>query len=213
MLAAFAMCAIAVPAHAAGDPHVQVELLNTIKTKKAKVGDKVKVNVTAGTELPDGRRLSAATLIVGQVREVQADSDGKSWVSISFDHPDMDGKKSDLVFAVRGAMLPGGPATAKSLDTIAPSEVPHEGPMQGRAQTVQDSAETQTRAPATSSKAAPVVESKYIAAKAGTVIGMPGVSLIVDDDGKLPSKFQSSSPNLELHSGLQLMLTVISPAK
>jgi hypothetical protein len=45
-----------------------------------------------------------------------------------------------------------------------------------------------------------------VAAQAGAVIGMPGVTLQVDDSPQHASKFESSGKDLQLNKGLQLML-------
>jgi hypothetical protein len=45
-----------------------------------------------------------------------------------------------------------------------------------------------------------------VAAQAGAVIGMPGVTLQVDDSPQHASKFESSAKDLQLNKGLQLML-------
>jgi hypothetical protein len=47
-----------------------------------------------------------------------------------------------------------------------------------------------------------------VAAQAGSVIGMPGVTLQVDDSPRHTSKFESSGKDLQLKQGLQLMLAV-----
>ena len=47
-----------------------------------------------------------------------------------------------------------------------------------------------------------------VAAQAGAVIGMPGVTLQVDDSAQHASKFASSGKDLQLKQGLQFMLGV-----
>jgi hypothetical protein len=47
-----------------------------------------------------------------------------------------------------------------------------------------------------------------VAAQAGAVIGMPGVTLQVDDSAQHASKFASSGKELQLKQGLQFMLGV-----
>jgi hypothetical protein len=49
---------------------------------------------------------------------------------------------------------------------------------------------------------------KDTAAQAGSVIGMPGVTLQVDDSTAHASKFESSGKKFQLKQGLQLMLAV-----
>lgn len=49
---------------------------------------------------------------------------------------------------------------------------------------------------------------KFQVAQAGQVIGMPGVTLQVDDSPQHASKFDSAGKDLQLNKGLQLMLAV-----
>jgi hypothetical protein len=51
-----------------------------------------------------------------------------------------------------------------------------------------------------------------VAAQAGSVIGMPDVTLQVDDSPQHASKFESSGKELQLKQGLQFMLAVVGPA-
>jgi hypothetical protein len=214
---ALLMSAFAIwPVSAQSDvPHVQVELLSNVKTKKAKVGDKIKAKTASPLTLSDGTAVPVATPVNGQVREVEADSGGKSSVVISFDQVEIDGKKRTVPFLIRAAMLAGGgSAPAQDGNAISPAEVHRERPMAGRSPTVQDASDVQIHAPsARSTPDQPAHSGPYMAAQTGSVIGMPGVVLQVDEDGGHPSKFISASPNLELKSGLQLMLVVPAPAK
>jgi len=47
-----------------------------------------------------------------------------------------------------------------------------------------------------------------VAAETGSVIGMPGVTLKVDDSPQHAGRFQTTGKDLQLKSGLQLMLAV-----
>jgi hypothetical protein len=193
--------------------HVQVELVSGVKTKKAKVGDKVKAKTASPLILPDGTAVPATSPITGTIREVTADSGGKSSVSISFDQVEVFGKKVPAAFFVQAAMVAGGSAAQpRDPATISPSDVPHDRPMAGRRQTVQDSADVQSKAPSTPAEPGAPAPSGATAAQTGSVIGMPGVTLQVDEDGGKPTRFESTAPNLELKPGLQLMLTLIPPA-
>jgi len=193
--------------------HVQVELVAAVKTKKAKVGDKVKGKTSSPLILPDGTAVPVTSSITGTIREVTADSGGKSSVSISFDQVEIFGKKVPAAFFVQAAMMPGGPAAApRDPATITPSDVPHDHAMAGRRQTVQDSADVQSKAPSTPAEPGAPAPSGATAAHTGSVIGMPDLTLQVDEDGRQPTKFESNAPNLELKPGLQLMLTLIPPA-
>ena len=192
--------------------HVQVELVSAVKAKKAKVGDKVKARTASPLILPDGTAVPVSSPITGSIREVAADSGGKSSVSISFDQVEIFGKKVPAEFFVQAAMMPSGPAgQPRDPATIAPSDVPHDRPMAGRPQTVQDSAEVQSKAPSTASEPAAPASSGAHAAHSGSVIGITGVTLLVDEDGRRPTIFESNAPNLELKPGLQLMLTLSTP--
>jgi len=46
-------------------------------------------------------------------------------------------------------------------------------------------------------------------AQSGLVIGMPGIALEIDESPQHGSKFVSSGKELQLKSGLQLMLGVV----
>jgi hypothetical protein len=54
----------------------------------------------------------------------------------------------------------------------------------------------------------PAKPSQDTAGQAGSVIGMPGVTLQVDDSPQHASKFESSNKKFQLKQGLQLMLAV-----
>jgi len=133
---------------------VQVELLNTIKTKKAKVGDKVKAKAVADALLVNGPKIAAGDEFLGQVRAVDENS-----LAISFDQVTLNGKKTPLALSIRAAMMPGA----------TPQE---EG----------------------------------VTAEAGAVIGLPGVTLHIDETPQHASKFQSSAKDFQLKQGLFLML-------
>ena len=148
------------PAQAPGK-FVQVELENTIKTKKAKVGDKVKAKALGDAVLINGPRIATGDEFLGQIQSVEPNS-----VAISFDQVTVKGKKTPLPLSIRAAMMP----------TASPSE--REG----------------------------------VVAEAGAVIGVPGVTLHVDDTPQHASKFESSGKDLQLKQGLLLMLGTPEPA-
>ncbi len=194
--------------------HVQAELASGIKTKKAKLGDRVKAKTASPLILADGTAVPVSSPILGTVREVTSDSEGRSSVSISFDQVEIFGKKVPAAFFVQAAMMPGGPQReARDPATIAPPDVPHDRPMAGRRQTVQDSAEVQSRAPSSPAAPVPPAPSGATAAHTGSVIGVPGMTLQVDEEGRRPTKFELNAPNLELKPGLQLMLTLLPEPK
>jgi hypothetical protein len=78
-----------------------------------------------------------------------------------------------------------------------------------------------TPVPVTTQQAAPnarpdsggvVQPGRPVAAQAGSMIGMPDVTLQVDDSPQHASKFESSGKELQLRQGLQFMLAVVAPA-
>ncbi len=134
---------------------VQVQLENTIKSKKAKVGDKVKAKAIADAALANGPKIAAGDEFLGHVRAVEPDS-----LAISFDEVTVKGKRTPLALSIRAAMMPGASAS----------------------------------------------EREGAVAESGAVIGMPGVTLHIDDTPQHASKFQSTGKDLQLKEGLNLML-------
>lgn len=164
-LAALAAAAIACAALASAQApsrFLQVQLDNTIKTKKAKVGDKVRAKALADTVLVNGLKVSEGDEILGQVQSVDSTS-----VAISFDQVLLGTKKKPLALSIRAAMAP---PTTQSNDRAG------------------------------------------VVAKAGDVVGVPGLTLQVDDSPRHASKFQSSTPDFELKHGLLLMLGLVEAA-
>lgn len=202
---AAALCAMPL-GFAQGSKHfIQVELLKTIKVKKAKVGDVVKARAVQAVVLPGGVTIPEGTMIEGEVHAV----DEKS-LAISFDQADIKGKTTALKLSIRGAMMPGE-APMRSGDSSAPmaTSTPGNRPMQGAPTSVgertKDAAQTTTGSSAP--ETGPV---RAVAAQTGTVIGMPGVTLEVDEGPQHASKFTTSGDKeLQLKSGLQLMLAVV----
>ena len=88
---------------AQGSKHfVQVELVKTIKVKKAKVGDVVKARAGQAIVLPGGITIPEGSMIEGEVRAV----DEKS-IAISFDEAEIKGKTTPVKLSIRGAMMLG----------------------------------------------------------------------------------------------------------
>jgi len=151
-------------AFAQGSKHfIQVELLKTIRVKKAKVGDVVKARAVQGVVLPGGITIPEGTTLEGAVRAV----DEKS-LAISFDEAEINGKTTPVKLSIRAAVMP------------------------------EQASFSGGRPPSSA------------AGQTGTVIGMPGVTLEVDEGPRHASKFKTSSDKeLQLKSGLQLMLAVV----
>jgi len=184
---------------------VQVELLKTIKGKKAKAGDAVKARAVQAVVLPGGVTIPEGATLIGEVRSV----DEKS-IAISFDEAAIKGKTTPVKLSIRGAMMPGE-APMRSGDSSAPmaASTPGNRPMQGGPTSLGE--RTKSAAETTSGSSAPVPGPvQGITVQTGTVIGMPGVTLEVDEGPQHASKFVTSGDKeLQLKSGLQLMLAVV----
>jgi len=193
------LCGLQVASAQGSKQFIQAELLKTIKAKKAKVGDVVKARPVQAVTLPNGFTIPDDATLLGQVRAV----DEKS-LAISFDQVEIKGKTTPVKLSIRSAMMPNqegaaarpGDAT-RSLDAATPGDRPIRGgvPRAGKV--------TESEPPSATQPGAAV------AAHTGAVIGMPGVTLDVDEGPQRASKFVSADKELQLKSGLQLMLAVV----
>lgn len=178
---------------------LQAELLKTIKAKKAKVGDVVKARATQALILSGGVTVPEGSTILGELQAV----DEKS-LAISFDQAEVKGKAIPVKFSIVSAMLPGetaGPGRAGGESTSPDDATPGNRPIRGgvpHPKTVTEEAPE-----------GPTIPGRAVAGHTGLVIGMPGVTLEVDDGPKRASKFVSADKELQLKSGLQLMLSVV----
>jgi len=199
------VCALPLALAQGAKVFVQVELLKTIKGKKAKVGDAVKARAAQAVALPGGLTILQGATLVGEVRS----ADEKS-IAISFDEAEINGKKTPVKLSIRGAMMPGE-APMRSGESSAPvaGSTPGNRPMQGGPTSLGE--RTKSAAETTTGSSAPVTgPGQGITVQTGTVIGMPGVTLEVDEGPQRASKFVTSGDKeLQLKSGLQLMLAVV----
>jgi hypothetical protein len=193
------LCGLQVASAQGSKQFVQAELLKTVKAKKAKVGDVVKARAVQAVILPNGFTIPEDSTLLGEVRAV----DEKS-LAISFDRAEIKGKTTSVKLSIRSAMMPGQAAAAtriddesSSLDAATPGNRPIRGgpPPPGK-----------VTATASQSSANP---GSGVAAHSGSVIGMPGVTLEVDEGPQRASKFVSADKELQLKSGLQFMLAVV----
>jgi hypothetical protein len=185
---------------------VQAELLKTIKAKSAKVGDPVRARAVSAVLLPGGVAISEGTILIGEVRA--ADSNA---LSISFDQAELSGKKTPLSLSIRAALMPGGPQKSTGRNASVDAAAPDVHPMKGGPATSVASA-TQNATPTASPDSGGVVQpGRPVAAQAGSVIGLPDVTLQVDDSPQHASKFESSGKELQLKQGMQFMLAVVEP--
>jgi hypothetical protein len=140
----------------------------------------------------------------GEVRAADPNS-----LSISFEQVELSGKKTPLSLSIRAAMMPGGPQKSSGDAGNSPLDAatPNAHPIKGG--TAQLSDKTQNAAQNAATGSGEVSQpGRAVAAQTGSVIGMPGVTLQVDDSPQHASKFESSGKELQLKQGLQLMLAV-----
>ena len=206
------ICALAVTlcasqaTSAQGAKHfLQVELVKTIKAKKAKAGDVVKARAVQALVLAGGVTIPQGSTIVGEVRSV----DEKS-IAISFDQAEIKGTTVPVKLSIRGAMMPGA-APMREGGSSAPvaSSTPASQPMHGAAQATGNRTAAAVPVPAGGASEPISQPGHAVAAQTGSVIGMPGVTLEVDEGPQHASKFTTADKELQLKSGLQLMLAVV----
>ena len=197
---------------------VQVELTRAVKTKKAKVGDLVTAQTVTPLILANGTAVPVGSKVLGHVRRVEAEAvdTHSSWLAISFEQVEVKTGQTLLLKLIIQAAMAAQPtgATQQSNGVASPSGgVLPDHPLQGHASSLGgvgggDTAElAQDSVTGRSGKGS--TEPKEKAAHTGSVVGVPGVNLQVADAAPYASTFQSSKKNLQLDSGLQLMLLVI----
>jgi hypothetical protein len=190
------LCASQVAFAQGSKQFIQAELLKTIKAKKAKVGDVVKARAVQAAILPGGVTIPEGSTLVGEVRSANENS-----LTISFDQAQVKGKDVPVKLSIRGAMMPG---EAPSLPGGGSSSV-ESGTRGGRPM---HGASAPAELPANSPSEG-LTPGRNVAGQTGAVIGMAGVTLEVDEGPQHASKFASSEKELQLKSGLQLMLAVV----
>lgn len=183
---------------------LQAELVKTIKAKNAKVGDPVKARAVNALLLPGGVTIPEGTILLGELRAADPNS-----LSISFEQAELSGKKTPLSLSIRAAMMPGAPqkSSGDAGNTSLDVPTPNAHPIKGGTAQLSDKTKNAAQNAATDSGGVSQ-PGRVVAAQAGSVIGMPGVTLQVDDSPQHASKFESSGKELQLKQGLQLMLAV-----
>jgi len=200
----------------ASTPRVQASLLNTVKASKAKPNEAITAQTVTPLTLKDGTVIPAGSTLLGHVLKTEADSADQHASSITIKFDSVRVKKKEQIpvnFSVVSAMAPPTAGAAQGNKVVAPSEgpLPADHPLNGQAYNViQD---TTTLASTTHghsgiSGADSSGPGKSTTAHTGSVIGMPGVSLQIDDGPEAETTFVSTKKNLQLDSGLQLMLVV-----
>ena len=182
----------------------QAELLKTIQARKANVGDVIKARAVQALILRGGPTIPEGALLLGKVRAA-----GENFLAISFDEVKLSKKTTPLKLSIRAAMMPGGPQVAR--DTGSP--LPEVSSSPGRAIPGGDfdhrAASASSRQPAATGMAPTEVSQpgRNVAGQTGSVIGMPGVTLQVDEGPEHASRF-SADKELQLKGGLQFMLAM-----
>jgi hypothetical protein len=184
---------------------VQVELENNINAKRAKPGSKVKAKTVSPLTLANGKVIPLASEIYGRVTEVTNDAGGSS-LAIAFDQLEIRNKKIPLEFSIRAALGPG-PGSDNMPGGVRPDDVA-EPKICGGIRDLGQTTATPTPYGAIS-KTRITDDSGQVVASDGSVVGMPGVTLQVDDGPRHTSNFTSRSRNLQLNEGLDLMLALV----
>ncbi len=187
--------------------HVQAQLLNGLKTAKAKANDAVRAQTMTPLALADGKVIPVGSTLSGHVVKVEADSPDGHTSSIAITFESVELKKHEtlpLKLSIASAMAstPAGMGSnsyqtaSRSADGVTDSHA-----LDGHAYSAKDnSTNIETKAGGT--------QGTPTAAHSGSVIGLPGVTLLVDDGPNGVSTFLSAKKNLQLDSGLQMILVV-----
>jgi hypothetical protein len=198
---------------------LQVELTNTIRAKKAKVGDAVKARTVTALILPNQTVVPEGSKLTGHVCVANSErSDtNPTAIGIAFDEVQVKkGAKLRLNFSIRAGALPHatvhqGVASQDEFEQLMapPPDLRHH-PVAGGPKRVPLGPTSQP-----GSSSLPQIDEERTkdnrgelrSVPGGTLIGMPGVTLRVDGPAGAAT-FQSSNRKLELKRGLQLMLRV-----
>jgi hypothetical protein len=207
---------------------LQVELTNTIRAKNAKVGDVVTARTVTALILPNQVVIPEGSKVIGYVTQASSGvGSGDAAIAIQFDKFELKKRqtlRADL--SIRsGAMYERPLHPAESDDEMAEAQpapststTPNnpEKPSRMTLGGITNSTEEQSKLaqPSTSGAQQPPVTAQsdnsrgdMRAAAHGTLIGMPGVALRLDETSGAAT-FVSTNRKLELRSGLQLMLSV-----
>lgn len=212
LLTAFLICAQTLPATPV--QHIQAELTSTLKLAKAKVGDTLKAQTVSPVTLPDGAAVPAGSTLLGQIRQLDAGS-----VTVAFSQVVVDKKQIPLKITLVAAALMGRPKTKMSegngsarMDSPSPSDHALNGSRYSVTEAGSKAAtgvSHESLSEVNADTSSPIVtRGADLPAHAGSVIGMPGVSLTVDDGPPFNSRFQLTGSDLQLPKGVQFMFSI-----
>jgi hypothetical protein len=196
---------------------VQAALVSTVKASKAKLNDAIAAQTVTPLTLKDGTVIPAGSTLLGHVVKAEPDSTDQhvSSIAVTFDAVELKKKaKLPLNLSVVSAMASTAAGAAGNNKMVSPSAgpLPYDHPLNGQAyNVVQDSPKLVNNPVGTQSALSGDASSgqgKPTAAHTGAVIGLPGVTLQIEDGPAAVSTFVSAKKNLQLDSGLQLMLVV-----
>jgi hypothetical protein len=194
---------------------VQVELTNTIRARTAKVRDVVKARTVTALILADQAVVPEGSKLVGHVVRVDLPPSGAQDTALAIAFDDLQqlkhGRTLRANFSIRAAGFP--PVTVHQSEFGGASDDPSSSwvpstPTAKRLNLPPSGPRNPNSQPPSSSQAQIDYDRGDLrSVRAGTLIGMPGVTLRVD--GRTgTATFRSSSRKLELKSGLQLILRV-----
>jgi hypothetical protein len=200
------MTAIAISAQTL---HIQAQLTTAVKLKKAKAGDKLKAHTVASVTLANGTTIPTGSTMLGQVLQVDAGS-----VTISFDTANVDGKKIPLNVTLVAVAMIGGSAGNGNAKMESPSPDDHPlngGPrpaVEAGAKTLNSVGHESLSEVNAGGKDTDNTHARMVAAHSGSVIGLPGVAMVVDDGPPFASRFTITAKDMQLPDGIQLMFSV-----
>jgi hypothetical protein len=197
---------------------VQAGLLSTVKATKAKTNDPITAQTVTPLTLKDGTVIPAGSTLLGHVLKVESDSADQhiSSIAVTFDAVQLKKKaKLPLNLSVVSAMA-SAPVGESGSKLVAPSQgpLPNDHPLDGHSYSITQDTPNLINDPTQghsgiSNGGASGGQGKPTAAHTGSVIGLPGVTLQIDDGPEAVSTFVSAKKNLQLDAGLQLMLVVV----
>jgi hypothetical protein len=187
--------------------HVQAQLLSSVKSAKAKANDPVRAQTMTPLAVADGTVIPVGSTLYGHVVKVEPDSPDGHTSSIAITFESVELKKHQtlpLKFSIASAMAQASAGMGNNTYQTASRStngVTDSHPLDGHAYTAKDdSTNIETGSGGT--------PGKPTTAHAGSVIGLPGVTLVVDDGPNATSTFVSAKKNFQLDSGLQMILVV-----
>jgi hypothetical protein len=201
----------------ANSQRVQAGLLTTVKAAKAKTNDPITAQTVTPFTLKDGTVIPAGSTLLGHVVKVESDATDQhvSSIAVTFDAVELKKKaKAPLNLSVVSAMASTAASASGNNKMVSPSAgpLPYDHPLNGQGyNVVQDSPKLINNPSGTQSAlsgGSGGTPGKATAAHTGSVIGLPGVTLQIEDGPAAVSTFVSAKKNLQLESGLQLMLVV-----